>query len=341
MVTKRLILAVAGSGKTRLIIESLNLEERYLIVTYTINNFNTIKKRIISKFGFFPKNITVLKFFEFAYSFCTKPFLLFKYSLKGIFFEKTPDYTNYFKISDKQRYLTKNNLIYHNRISKFLEINETIPLIIEKLEKFYDHLIIDEFQDLGGHDFNLIMQLSKANINLLYVGDFYQHTYSTSNDGKTNQKLYNCIDQYIELIKSHEIIVDTQTLIDSHRCSPTVCKFISDNLSIQIESKRNDETVIHIVEGVQDIPHIIDNNSIVKLLYDDSSKQPFFAKNWGECKGEDDYSHTCIILNKTTTQALKQNKLNDLAPSTKNKLYVAISRTKGDCFIVKHQQVKN
>ena len=106
---------------------------------------------------------------------------------------------------------------------------------------------------------------------------------------------------------------------------------------IQIGSKRDDETVVHIVESMQDIPHIIDNNSIVKLLYDDSSKQSFFAKNWGECKGEDDYSHTCIILNKTTTQALKQNKLKDLAPSTKNKLYVAISRTKGDCFIVKHQ----
>jgi len=336
MVTKRLILAVAGSGKTTLIIESLNLEERYLIVTYTINNFNTIKRRIISKFGFFPKNITVLKFFEFAYSFCTKPFLLFKYSLKGICFEKTPDYTNYFKISDEQRYLTKNNLIYHNRISKFLEINETISLIIDKLEKFYDYFIIDEFQDLGGHDFNLIMQLAKSNINLLFVGDFYQHTYSTSNDGQTNKKLYVNIDKYIEEIESHNINVDTQTLIGSHRCSPTICKFISDNLNIEIESKREDETTIHIVDNIKDIPHIIEDNSIVKLLYNNSSEQSFFAKNWGECKGEDDYSHTCVILNKSTTQNLKKNKLNDLKPSTKNKLYVAISRTKGDCFIVKH-----
>ena len=35
---RRIILAVAGSGKTTFLINSLNLDRRFLIVTYTENN---------------------------------------------------------------------------------------------------------------------------------------------------------------------------------------------------------------------------------------------------------------------------------------------------------------
>ena len=50
MVDKRLILAVAGSGKTRLIIEKLNTEKRFLILTYTNNNYELIRRRVLNKF---------------------------------------------------------------------------------------------------------------------------------------------------------------------------------------------------------------------------------------------------------------------------------------------------
>ena len=54
---KSVILAVAGSGKTSLIIKKLNLEENFLLVTYTINNTRNLKESIIKKFGYFPENI--------------------------------------------------------------------------------------------------------------------------------------------------------------------------------------------------------------------------------------------------------------------------------------------
>ncbi|GHT03901.1 hypothetical protein AGMMS5026_04660 [Endomicrobiia bacterium] len=44
---------------------------------------------------------------------------------------------------------------------------------------------------------------------------------------------------------------------------------------------------------------ILRNNAVVKLIYDKkSNSESFKSKNWGECKGEDDYDDTCIILNK-------------------------------------------
>ncbi len=54
---KKLILAVAGSGKTTLLLNKLNDKDRFLIVTYTRNNYEDIKKSIINKFSYIPSNI--------------------------------------------------------------------------------------------------------------------------------------------------------------------------------------------------------------------------------------------------------------------------------------------
>lgn len=57
---RRLMLAVAGSGKTTYLINKLNLERRFLIVTYTDNNLANIRQRIINTFGYVPQNITLM-----------------------------------------------------------------------------------------------------------------------------------------------------------------------------------------------------------------------------------------------------------------------------------------
>lgn len=44
---RRLILAVAGSGKSSYMIERLNLQQRFLVVTYTENNVAHLKNKII------------------------------------------------------------------------------------------------------------------------------------------------------------------------------------------------------------------------------------------------------------------------------------------------------
>ena len=51
MDNKRLIHAVAGSGKTTKIIESIDPQKSNLILTYTETNQNTIRGKLIDKFG--------------------------------------------------------------------------------------------------------------------------------------------------------------------------------------------------------------------------------------------------------------------------------------------------
>ena len=147
MVDKRLILAVAGSGKTRLLIENLNLDERFLIVTYTNTSLNLIKKRISERFGHHPQNIKTYTYFQFIFNFCIKPFALFKHNIKGISWQSTPDFTTYLSNNNKEKYLSKSGYIYHNRMSKFVEYENIVEDVKSRLEKFYDHFFYDEFQE--------------------------------------------------------------------------------------------------------------------------------------------------------------------------------------------------
>lgn len=72
---KRVVFAVAGSGKTSLIISSLSLEQRALILTYTEANQSNLRRKIIERFGCVPDNIKVMGYFSFLYQFCYLPFL--------------------------------------------------------------------------------------------------------------------------------------------------------------------------------------------------------------------------------------------------------------------------
>lgn len=49
---KSVIFSVAGSGKTTLLVDALCLERRFLVLTFTENNFANLRRRIVKKFGY-------------------------------------------------------------------------------------------------------------------------------------------------------------------------------------------------------------------------------------------------------------------------------------------------
>ena len=54
----------------------------------------------------------------------------------------------------------------------------------------------------------------------------------------------------------------------------------------------------------------------------------------GDTKGEDCYQDVCILLNPNTMKLYRAEKLIELKPTTKNKLYVAITRAKGNVYFI-------
>ncbi|RZK26896.1 MAG: DNA helicase UvrD [Flavobacterium sp.] len=334
---KRVIFAVAGSGKTTYLINSLNLDKRFLIVTYTTVNFNNIREKIIAKFSYFPNNIKLYTYFTFLYSFCYRPFLAYKLGTKGLLYSHPPTFP---ASPSKENYYISNHRLYSNRLAKFIETKGVLGDLNERLEKYFDCFYIDEIQDFAGHDFNLLKSISQANISILFVGDYFQHTYDTSRDGQINKNLHANYISYQDHFSKMGLVVDLTTLSKSYRCSPTVCRFISERLGIEIGSHRNDISTISFIDTDDHLYDLHSNNSIVKLFYQEHYKYNCFSRNWGDSKGEDKFGTILVVLNKGGLIAYHSNTLNKLNPQTRNKLYVACSRARNDIFFAADSSLK-
>lgn len=330
---KRLILAVAGSGKTYHIVQKLNEEERFLLITYTINGTANLKREVINKFGFLPKNITIRNYFSFLYSFCYKPFLSDEIGAKGICWEYPKGIYN-------KSYLTKNKYLYHNRISKLLIDKKIISELNQRLAKYYDYLLIDEIQDFGGNDFNLLIEISKANMNILFVGDFFQHTFSTSRDKNTNQSLHKDLNTFVNKFTKIGIVCDEKTLTKSRRCSKTTCDFIREKLGVQIFSNSDDVTECRLITNQIEVDKIMEDKSITKLFYQKHYDYVCQSNNWGASKGLG-FQNVCVIINNEVNKFFKNGTTFDFKSSiTKNKFYVACSRSRGNLFFIHNNKVK-
>lgn len=332
---KTVIFAVAGSGKTTHIVNSLSADKRYLIVTYTISNYKNLMRKIAEQNGgSWPTNVTLMTYFQFLFRFCYKPFLADKIRARGIIYEQNSD--RYATQRDRCYYLSKSGYFYSNRLSLFLEKARVIGEIKERIEKYFDEFIIDEIQDIAGRDFNFLEALMETNINMLFVGDFYQHTFDTSRDGNVNQSLFSDFNAYEARFTSKGFTSDTSTLLNSWRCGKRICEFVSTNLGINISSNKdeNDTSDIVFISNPTEATTILDDPTIVKLHYKECYRYGLGHRNWGDTKGEDNHENVCVMLNKTTADLHKKGKLYQLKPSTRNKLYVAITRARSNVYLI-------
>lgn len=335
---KRVMFAVAGAGKTTYIVNSLNYCKRSLIITYTNANFDNIAKKIVAKFeGKWPDNITLLTYFQFLYNFCYKPFLSDLYPAKGLDFKSCKN--RYIKQQDIQYYLNSSCCFYSNRLALFLDKKGTISNIKNRIETYFDEFIVDEIQDISGRDFTFLETLMESRVNMLFVGDFYQHTYNTSYDGNVNKNLFDNKEKYIQKFSQKGVFPDTSTLKKSWRCSKPVCEYVSTNLGIHIESNRTDDSIIEFLSDPLQIAEVMNDENVEKLHYQSASTYGIGHKNWGDTKGEDCYQDVCVILNKGTMHKYKMGKLSELAPGTRNKLYVAITRAHRNVYLIDEDSI--
>jgi DNA helicase-2/ATP-dependent DNA helicase PcrA len=338
---KSIILAVAGSGKTTLIIDKINLEDNFLLITYTVNNTRNLKESILKKFGHFPSNIDLFSYYNFLYSFCFRPFLGYEIRPNGIFWNIPPLFTNRLPLDNPKRYMTKNRMLYHNRIAKLLVQCEVLEEVNERLKKYYDHLFIDEVQDFAGHDFNLLKSVVKANMNIMLVGDFYQHTFDTSRDGNTNANLHKDYEKYQKIFEKEKVEPNKEYLNKSYRCTESVCNFITNQIGIHIETHKEVDSKVVFIKDKTEIDKVFNDDSVIKLFYRESHKYKCHSRNWGDCKGENHYKNVCVVLNKTTMTHFKKENLSELKPVTKNKLYVACSRANNDLYFISESDIKH
>ena len=178
--------------------------------------------------------------------------------------------------------------------------------------------------------------------NILLVGDYYQHSVSGKNNTgepfKTKDNVIN-YDDFIDMLNQKGINVDTETLKKSRRCSENICEFVQKKLGIPIFSSEIHGGQIIPVED-KDVKTILANDEIIKLAYKAAATYNFVCKNWSYSKG-DTYHSTCIILTDKTKNIFQENWTNSLSNITKNQLYVALTRSCGDVYLMTPQQLRS
>jgi hypothetical protein len=345
---KKLIHAVAGSGKTTSIISKLDLGKRVLIITYTENNMTILKRAIINKFGFIPENIKVYTYFTFLYNFALKPqeneidyYSNWKKS-KGIDFRtRSSDIDRFINSSSNRFYINSNSEYYSFRMSRLIIYKNSMFLYLKsRINKYFDFMFIDEVQDFASYDFDFLLKISEVEIPVEAYGDFYQHTFDTSNDGNKNVNLYSQYSEYKKRFNGFYVFDDT-TLSKSYRCSRNLCLYVQNNLGIIMSSHRDDDIEIREITDDTEISVMINDSSVVKLFYKENYKYSVkTSDNWGNSKGST-YDNVCVVLNKTTYSNYKRNKLKELNSQTLRKLYVAITRAKNALYFVEEQKIRN
>jgi DNA helicase-2/ATP-dependent DNA helicase PcrA len=330
---KSVILAVAGSGKTSRLVENLDDERRFLIVTYTDSNHENLRTKIIQRFGYFPANVTLYTYFRFLHGFCYRPFLRSKKNTKGMTFKLPPPRTIY-ALTDDRRYIAPSRRLYANRLAKLIKQSNLMSDLVSRMEKYFDVLFVDEVQDFAGHDFNFLLDISAAKMEITFVGDFFQHTFDTSRDGNVNSKLHDDYAAYKARFTKAKLSVDTDSLKKSRRCSRTVCDFITEKIGISIEANDSRESVVRFESDPIAALGIYNDPKTVKLFYQEHHKYACYSQNWGVSKGIDRYQDVCVVLNPGNVTAWNRGGFRGINVQTRNKLYVACSRARGNLTFV-------
>lgn len=336
---KNVIFAVAGSGKTSRLVAALDEAQRFLLVTYTEANYENLRDKVIERFGYLPPNIAIYTYFRFLHSFCYRPFLRSKKNTRGVIFSLPPTFPRY-GLTDDRRYMSSGRRLYANRLAKYITESGLIGEVVARIEKYFDVFFVDEVQDFAGHDFNFLMDISVADVNVSFVGDFYLHTFDTSRDGNVNASLHDDYSAYKKRFARANLKVDTDSLKKSHRCSKSVCDFISERIGIEIEAHEDRPSIVHLEDDPAAVAAIYEDSGIVKLFYEEHHKYECFSQNWGPSKGVDRYQDICVVLNPGSVKAWHRGSFRDINVKTRNKLYVACSRARGNLTFVPESLLK-
>lgn len=363
---KRIILAVAGAGKTYELCRAIDPKKRNLIIAYTHENVKNIINNLYKIYNYIPINTMILTFDAFVYRYMINPYMN---TIKDFYNEpncfingittnpppeksiklKNGSYKKNFLYVEKGKlnhYISKTNKLYNDLLADLLLSvkNKNINLlkkITNNLNLFFDKILIDEFQDFRKERYKLIIEMSKYFNDILLVGDYYQHSVlATNNSGIPFHKniSYNT---FIQELKNNKFEVDDTSMNKSRRCSKKVCEFVQQKLKINFYSFDDHDGDVIIIRNYDFAKKIIENNSIIKLVYNDSIKKQFNAINWSYSKG-DTFEDVCVILNDNIDEIINDNFDESTIKSQviKNKLYVALTRPKRNLYIITNKLYK-
>jgi len=349
--SNKLIVAAAGSGKSRTLVEeAINITDKnVLITTFTETNEAQIKKKIIKKTGgYIPSNITVQTWYSFLLQHGVRPYQsIMNNDLwdKKIGFSLISGSSAMYTSEDgdfNKHYFTEDLKIYSDKISKFVvKCNEkTNGSIIIRISNIYPNIFIDEVQDLAGYDLEILKLFFDSASNILLVGDPRQSTYSTHNPRKYKKFKKSQIIHFFENNEIRDILnIDDTSLTTNYRSNQKICTF-SDKLFPNQRATNSGQAQVTNHDGIFLIKKTnIDDYlkkypNCIQLRWWNKTKvsDRVAVMNFGDSKGLS-FERVLIYPTKSIENWIKDPNT-ELAPTSCCKFYVAVTRAKHSVGIV-------
>lgn len=342
-------IAAAGSGKTTSLVKKaceIKSPENVLILTYTDSNEEEIRHKFHKINGFIPENICVQTWFSFLFQFYIKPYQNYltndDFDIKGLIITSQNGNTpkrRFARTDWKHYYFTNENRALGEKLSELaLDCNDksgNLPLI--RLTNLFEHIYIDEVQDLAGYDLDLLKQLFLSKSEVILAGDPRQTTYLTNHNLNKNQKYRDGkIVEYLQAQKElkDKFVIDFKTLNHSWRCCKEICDFAS-KIAIDYPAmvSKNENQVsskgVFLVRADDKEEFLRRNPNTIQLKWDIRTKEVFSefnSMNFGNSKG---LTFDGVLI--YPTDPMKkwiENNEKELTFVARCKFYVAVTRAK-------------
>ncbi|MGW6571426.1 UvrD-helicase domain-containing protein [Streptomyces sp. NPDC054945] len=328
------VLAAAGSRKTQHIVDCVlsNPSQRVLVTTYTTENMNQLVDRLSAGTGLLPKHVTVMAWFTFLLNQCARPYqgavLDDVGVMRGLNF--VGERNRYIpKTNAKRYYLDTNGDMFRDAVAAFAyEADQRSGgKVINRLAEIYDHIYIDEVQDLAGYDLEILDLLLKSSAAVTVVGDPRQATFATNNAAKNKRYKGSGIADWLTERKD---VCEVENRLESYRCNQAICDF-ADDLFPHLPRTISKNTDITGHDGVftitaAEVEAYAEQYDPVVLRWDKrTNTQDLPAMNFGQSKG---CTFDRVLIFPTQPMIKYYRNRDPEQAGDRSKLYVAVTRAK-------------
>lgn len=336
------VVAAAGSGKTSGLIDAAlqaaTAGQRVLLTTYTLENIDEFRRGFVERHGCVPALVTITPWFTFLFREGVRPYQ--NQLLPGR--PTTPLRSIDFlgernRFQKKDAYATVRWTIPRDKVAEFAyEANHrTDGRVVARLERMFDHLFVDEVQDLAGYDLELLESLLRSSMGVRLVGDPRQGTFSTNRSGKNRGYRRNGVYQWLKKMETAGLLAIRESS-ESYRCNQAICDF-ADALfpDLPTTTSRNPEATGH--DGIfavkeSSVDRYVTRYRPVVLRYDRRAETfGLSASNIGACKGR---TFERVLVCPTRGMRAFLETRDPSVAGDRAKLYVAVTRARSSVAFV-------
>ena len=228
-------------------------DRRVLVTTYTNDNLRRIARRLGAEDGVIPANVEVMPWMTLLLREGANPYQGAVFGepglIQGVDFDRcTPRYATR---GSRRYYLDGACNVYGDVLSDLVcRANEVSGgEVIRRLEKIYDHIYIDEVQDLVGWDLEFLDLLFGSRMGVTVVGDPRQHILYTNRGSKNKQYRGS---EIVEWLDERTTSCEIETRAHSYRCNQDLCDFAS-GLFPHMEAMQSVDNVLTGHDGIFEI----------------------------------------------------------------------------------------